>query len=227
MTSYLKTLDTAMSKISKDVDDIAGIVVAEFSKEAAMDIGEAWAWKVIDLLIDGKMQALKPQTIKARKQRKIYILDLKTPLIETGELLTYIQVIYKHSPNRPDVLELGILDTSPHTSHGSTNAPSMKTLAAWNEYGFTSGKVSIPARPVFKRAALEIGYEAHRMITKDWTRFIRSRTMQRFIKGDSIVATGARSGHRGAYTTDVGFTSIGRIYRNGTSAEFYFEWDKK
>lgn len=227
MTTYKNTLQSTFVEISNEIDSMTGVIIAEFSKEAAMNIGEAWAWKVIDLIIDGKMHRLKTSTIQTRENRNIYILDSSTPLLETGQLLESIEVIYKHTPHRADVLELGIRNTALHTSHGRKNAPSMKTLAAWMEYGFTAKGTSVKPRPVFKQAALEIGYEAHRMLKDEWNYFIRGRTMQRLIKGGSIVATGARSGYKSSHKSDVGFTAVGKIYRNGSSAEFYFKWDIK
>ncbi|MCK5642713.1 MAG: hypothetical protein KAJ19_18030 [Gammaproteobacteria bacterium] len=225
MSSFKDSISRVMEELEKEIDDIAGIIVAEFSKEASLDIGEQWAWKVIDLLLDDRMRDLKPQTIVNRTKRGISITGDRKVLIETGKLLSSVKVIYKHLPGKADLLELGIEEDATHTAHGTTSAISTKKLAVLHEYGFTAKGTSVPARPVFKQAALEIGYEADRIISNDWNYFIRGRTIQKYIKGDDIVSSSARAGATSTYNTDVGFTAIGRIKRNGTSAEFYFEWD--
>lgn len=225
MSSTRDSINRVMKTLENDIGNMTGIIVAEFSKEASLNIGEAWAWKVIDLLLDDKMRDLKRETITNRQGRGISISGDNKVLIETGTLLASIKVVYKHTPNKADVLELGIDGTATHRAHGSKGARSVKSLAALHEYGFSAKGVSIPPRSVFKQAAIEIGYEANRIISDDWNHFIRGRTVQKFIKGDSIVAQGARLGHTSTHATDVGFTAIGRIRRNGTSAEFYFEWD--
>lgn len=225
MSAYTDSLNRVMRELEHEIDDMAGVIVAEFSKEASLDIGEAWAWKVIDLLLDDRMRDLKPQTIANRTERGISIAGNSKVLIETGKLLSSVKVVYKHLPGKADILELGVEENDRHIAHGTKGTKSVKALAALHEYGFTAKGTAVPARPVFKQAAIEIGYEANRIISDDWNHFIRGRTIQKYIKGTSIVSTGAKSGAKSTYKTDIGFTAIGKIKQNGTSSEFYFEWD--
>ena len=226
MSSYKTSVDRVINELYRDISDMSGIIVAEFSKEASLEIGEEWAWKVIDLLLDDRMQGLKQTTVKTRQGRGISIAGDSKVLIETGTLLSSIEVTYKHtSGTSADILELGVKDSIIHAHHGTEGALSAQQLMRLHEYGFTVKGNSVPARPILKQAALEIGYETDRILSDEWNHFIRGRTVQKFIKGDSVVSRGARSGAKSSHTTDVGFTATGRIKQNGTSSEFYFEWD--
>ena len=226
MSSYSKSVDKVINELYREIADMSGIIVAEFSKEASLEIGEQWAWKVIDLLLDDRLQALKPTTIKTRYGRGISIMGDSKTLIETGTLLSSIEVKYIHTAgNSADILELGIRENELHTKHGRIGALTTQQLMRLHEYGFSVDGRSIPARPVLKMAAQEIGYETNRIISDSWNHYIRGRTIQKYIKGTSIVSAGAKSGAKSTYKTDIGFTAIGKIKQNGTSSEFYFEWD--
>ena len=226
MSAYTNSLDKVINELYREIDDMSGIIVAEFSKEVSLEIGEQWAWKVINLLLDDRMKTLKPTTIKTREKRGISIMGDSKTLIETGTLLSSIEVKYIHTTgNSADILELGIRENELHTKHGRTGALTTQQLIRLHEYGFSVDGKSIPARPVLKIAAQEIGYETNRIISDGWNHYIRGRTIQKYIKGASIVSSGVKSGIKSTYKTDVGFTAIGRIKQNGTSSEFYFEWD--
>jgi len=194
----MSEIDDVFNSLIKETEDLINNIGQTFLHQATIDVTEAWANEIIDMLLTRNISPpLSEKTIKRRTSRQESILGPDYPLLETGEWITYIEFrLTQHKTY--DTLEVGVFDESTKIGHSGSVTPAY--VAKVNEYG---NDELIPSRALFATSELTMDSTIDVIIKDAWDK-IQSTT----ITASTVVPIKSRTG---------------RIVISGS--DFEFRWD--
>lgn len=219
----MSLVDEFIKDIENDIEDMAGVTLKSYAKEATEKLAEEWADELIQQFTTGSISpALSEETKEKRRGRRAPF-GADKPLLETGKLLS--SVVFKlHVDERRyySTLEVGIRDDSTPHGHGENKLTPMKLMYI-HEYG----NENTPARPVMTQTAEKMGVDSERIFTEELADNLRTFALGYEQRAKKLVVNKPL----GQYTKSVSrkkparsYTKTGRIHQRGKS--FYFEWDE-
>lgn len=224
----MSLVDEFIKDIENDIEDLAGVTLKSYAREATEKLAEEWANELIDVFTKGEIDPdISDETKEKRKDRKESILGHDKPLLETGTLLSSIVfILYVDENKYYSTLQVGVEDNSTPHGHGKNKLTPM-ALMYIHEYGLHKNDVQIPARPVLTESAEKMGAEVDRI----YTRTLAGNIHQYMLGYEQRAKHLKVNTPLGYYTKSVtrkkpsrSYTKTGRIHQRGTS--FYFEWDE-
>lgn len=200
-------IEDMFDQLNLEVERYLDTTLRVFATESILKLTEAWAYLIIDLLTSNTLEPLKESTILRRKTRGENILDPDTPLIESGEWITYIEFKVRAEYDLY-YLEVGVFDDSTPIGHDGGKVTPVY-IAYVNEYGH----MHIPARAPLAASEMEMESHLDSVISSAWAN-LPSGHLDKTVKA---IVTRKISDSYGD------FHKRGRIVKDGS--RFKFRWD--